>query len=63
MSKSKISLESFSKDLNDILDLVSKVENLDFENLKEIELNKISKEIKKTDKFIKKKYKNLDSSK
>ena len=30
MKKSKVSLENFSKDLNDVLNLMSKVESLDF---------------------------------
>ena len=63
MKKSKIKLEDFSKDLNNILELVSKVDNLDFENLEDKDLRKISKEIKKTDKFIKNKYKDLDTKK
>ena len=63
MKKSKIKLEDFSKDLNNILEIVSKVDNLDFENLEDKDLRKISKEIKKTDKFIKNKYKDLDTKK
>ena len=63
MKKSKIKLEDFSKDLNNILELVSKVDNLDFENLEDKDLRKISKEIKKTAKFIKNKYKDLDTEK
>ena len=60
MKKSKVSLENFSKDLNDVLNLMSKVESLDFG--KKIP-KKITKEIKKTDKILKKKYKNLDTEK
>ena len=52
MKKSKVSLENFSKDLNDVLNLMSKVESLDFG--KKIP-KKITKEIKKTDKILKKK--------
>tara|TARA_R100000008_G_C3527167_1_gene137210 strand:+ start:554 stop:736 length:183 start_codon:yes stop_codon:yes gene_type:complete len=60
MKKSKVSLENFSKDLNDVLNLMSKVESLDFG--KKIP-KKITKEIKKTDKILKEKYKNLDTEK
>ena len=63
MKNSKINPENFKKDLNKVLELVNEINNIDFENIEEKDLNKISKEIKKTDKFIKNKYKDLDTKK
>ena len=48
MKKSKVKIEEFLKDVNNVLDLVSKVDSLDPE---------------KTDKIIKEKYKDLDTEK
>ena len=63
MKNSKINPENFKKDLNKVLELVNEINNIDFENIEEKDLNKISKKIKKTDKFIKNKYKDLDTEK
>ena len=63
MKNSKINPENFKKDLNKVLELVNEINNIDFENIEEKDLNKISKKIKKTDKFIKNKYKDFDTEK
>ena len=60
MSKSKIKIEEFSQDLNKIFEIIS---DLDDENLSLKEISKISNKIKKTNKELKDKYKNLDSKK
>ena len=60
MKKSKVKIEEFLKDVNNVLDLVSKVDSLDPEKT---DINKLSKKIKKTDKIIKEKYKDLDTEK
>tara|TARA_R110001592_G_scaffold48407_1_gene152389 strand:- start:240 stop:431 length:192 start_codon:yes stop_codon:yes gene_type:complete len=63
MKKSKITPKDFTNDLNKILKLISKIEDTDFENIEDKDLNKISKEIQKTDNFLKNKYKDLDTEK
>ena len=60
MKKSQISPESFLKDLEGILKLVEKVDNLDLEKT---DLKVLSKIIKNKEKQIKNKYKDLDSEK
>jgi DNA topoisomerase IA len=60
MKNSKISPKSFQKDVNKVLELINKINDIDFEKVEEKDLDKISQEIKKTDKFIKNKYKDLD---
>ena len=59
-SKPKIKLEEFSIDLNNVLNLVSKIDNI---NIEKTDLNKLSKNIKKLSKSIKNKYKDLDTKK
>tara|TARA_R110002020_G_scaffold338575_1_gene553879 strand:+ start:174 stop:356 length:183 start_codon:yes stop_codon:yes gene_type:complete len=60
MKKSKIKPEEYLKDLNSLLDLVDKIDNLDPEVTDLKVLNKIIKR-KKTS--MKKKYKDLDTEK
>tara|TARA_R110002020_G_scaffold397292_2_gene607404 strand:- start:180 stop:362 length:183 start_codon:yes stop_codon:yes gene_type:complete len=60
MKKSKIKIEEFLKDVDTVLSLVSKIDNIDPDT---VDIEKLQKEIKKTDKFIKNKYKNLDTKK
>ena len=59
MSKSNNKIEDFLKDIDDTLNLVSKIDDLDI--LKLNKLNSLSKEIKTQNKRLKKKYKNLDT--
>tara|TARA_R110001583_G_scaffold138269_1_gene289871 strand:- start:504 stop:686 length:183 start_codon:yes stop_codon:yes gene_type:complete len=58
MKKSPISPESFLKDLEGVLDLVKKVDNIDLEVTNLTQLNKI---LKNKEKRIKNKYKDLDT--
>ena len=60
MKKPQIKPKEYLRDLNSILDLVDKIDNLDFETTDFKVLNKII-ERKKTS--IKKKYKDLDTKK
>ena len=60
MSKSKINNKEFSQDLNEIFKVIT---DLDNQNLSLKEISKISNKIKKTNKELKDKYKNLDSKK
>ena len=59
MSKSNNKIEDFLKDIDDTLNLVSKIDDLDISKLNK--LNSLSKEIKTQNKRLKKKYKNLDT--
>ena len=58
MKKSQINPESFLKDLEGVLDLVKKVDNIDLEVTNLTQLNKI---LKNKEKRIKNKYKDLDT--
>ena len=60
MKKSKIKPKEFLKDLESILEIVDKIDNLDSETTDLKLLNKILKNKKKQ---IKKKYKDLDTKK
>ena len=61
MKKSKVKIEEFLKDVNNVLDLVSKVDSLDPEKT---DINKLSKKSKQLKQIIEKKYKdNLDTKK
>ena len=51
--------KDFLKDIDDTLNLVSKIDDLDISKLNK--LNSLSKEIKTQNKRLKKKYKNLDT--
>ena len=59
MSKSNNKIGDFLKDIDDTLNLVSKIDDLDISKLNK--LNSLSKEIKTQNKRLKKKYKNLDT--
>ena len=54
MSKSNNKIEDFLKDIDDTLNLVSKIDDLDISKLNK--LNSLSKEIKTQNKRLKKKY-------
>ena len=61
MSKLKVNSEEFLKDLNQVIELVSKINNI--EDITQKDLRKLTIKAKKIDKKIKSKYKNLDSEK
>ena len=58
MKKSQISPEDFLKDLEGVLDLIKKVDNL---NPEVTNLAKLGKILKNKEKIIKNKYKDLDT--
>ena len=60
MKKLKIKPTEFLKDIEGILELVDKIDNLNPENT---DLSKLNKILKSKEKQIKNKYKNLDSKK
>ena len=60
MKKSKINSTEFLKDVKDILELVKKIDEFDPESM---DTSKLKKIIKNKEKYIKNKYKNLDSKK
>jgi hypothetical protein len=60
MSKQKINPEDFLKDINNILEMASKIDNLDD---KKTDIINLSKKIKKKTKILKNKYKDLDTEK
>ena len=60
MKKSKINLKELNKDLEDVLEIVNKIDNFDPEIMKVSELSKI---IKNKEKKLKNKYKDLDIKK
>ena len=60
MKKSKIKPKEFLKDIESILELVNKIDNIDPENT---DLSKLNQVLKNKKKYIKNKYKNLDSKK
>ena len=60
MSNSKITPEDFLKDINNILEMASKIDNLDD---KKTDIINLSKKIKKKTKILKNKYKDLDTEK
>ena len=57
MLKSKPNQEEYLEDLNKILEIIS---NLDNENISLKDISKLSKKVKKINKEIKNKYKDLD---
>ena len=59
MSKSKIKPKEFLQDLDSILNIISKLDNIDVS--KKNNISKLVKEIKEKEKKIKNKYKNLDT--
>tara|TARA_B100001094_G_C17903868_1_gene657830 strand:+ start:517 stop:708 length:192 start_codon:yes stop_codon:yes gene_type:complete len=61
MKKSKINPEEIEGDINNILNIITKLENLDLNNIENKDINKIQKEAEKQQKLIKNKYKDLDS--
>ena len=58
MKKSQINPKEYLKDLDSILEIVDKIDNL---NLETIDLNLLKKISKEKEKSIKNKYKDLDS--
>ena len=58
MSKIQIKLEELSEDIEKVLNLISEVNNLDTEKG---DRNKLLQKITKTNKELKKKYKDLDT--
>ena len=60
MKKSKIKPKEFLKDIDSILEIVDKVENMDIETM---DFKKLKKIIKNKEKYIKNKYKDLDTEK
>ena len=58
MKKSQIKPKEYLKDLNTILEIVNKIDNLD---PKTMDLNELNKILKNKEKEIKNKYKDLDS--
>ena len=60
MKKSKIKPKEFLKDVESILEIVNKIDNIDLETT---DFNKLGKVIKSKEKYIKNKYKNLDTKK
>ena len=59
MSKSKIKPKEFLQDLDSILNIISKLNNIDVS--KKNNISKLVKEIKEKEKKIENKYKNLDT--
>ena len=59
MSKSKIKPKEFLQDLDSILDIISKIDNIDIS--KKNNISKLVKEIKEKEKKIENKYKDLDT--
>ena len=60
MKKSKIKPEEYLKDLESILEIVNKIDNL---NPESTDLNQLNKILKNKNKEMRNKYKDLDSSK
>jgi len=60
MKKLKIKPKEFLKDVKRILEIVEKIDNFDFKTMDPLKLKKI---IKNKEKYIKNKYKDLDSEK
>ena len=58
MKKQKINVEELSEDINKVLNVISEINNSELENRQ-----KILKKVKKINKELKNKYKNLDSEK
>ena len=59
MSKSKIKPKEFLQDLDSILNIISKLDNIDVS--KKNNISKLIKEVKEKEKKIENKYKNLDT--
>ena len=60
MKKSKIKAKEFLKDIESILEIVDKVDNM---NIETMDFKKLKKIIKNKEKYIKNKYKDLDPKK
>jgi hypothetical protein len=59
MSKSKIKPKEFLQDLDSILNIISKLDNIDVS--KKNNISKLIKEVKEKEKKIENKYKHLDT--
>ena len=60
MKKSKIESKDIIKDIDNTLNIINRLENMDLDNF---DIGDFKKEIEKQEKYIKNKYKNLDSKK
>ena len=60
MKKSKIKPKEFLKEIESILEIVDKVDNM---NIETMDFKKLKKIIKNKEKYIKNKYKDLDPKK
>ena len=63
MKKSEINPEEITSDLNNILNIINKLENLNLDKLEEKDIKKIQKEAENQQEIVRNKYKNLDSKK
>ena len=63
MKKLEINPEEITSDLNNILNIIDKLENLDLDKLEEKDIKKIQKEAENQQEIVRNKYKNLDSKK
>ena len=63
MKKLEINPEEITSDLNNILNIINKLENLNLDKLEEKDIKKIQKEAENKQEIVRNKYKNLDSKK
>ena len=63
MKKLEINPEEITSDLNNILNIINKLENLNLDKLEEKDIKKIQKEAENQQEIVRNKYKNLDSEK
>ena len=63
MKKLEINPEEITSDLNNILNIINKLENLNLDKLEEKDIKKIQKEAENQQEIVRNKYKNLDSKK
>ena len=63
MKKLEINPEEITSDLNNILNIIDKLENLNLDKLEEKDIKKIQKEAENQQEIVRNKYKNLDSKK
>ena len=63
MKKLEINPEEITSDLNNILIIINKLENLNLDKLEEKDIKKIQKEAENQQEIVRNKYKNLDSKK
>ena len=59
----EINPEEITSDLNNILNIINKLENLNLDKLEEKDIKKIQKEAENQQEIVRNKYKNLDSKK